>query len=183
MGKNYSEIPDNYMQFIKDQKIFFVGTATVDSRINISPKGMDSLRILGPNRVVWLNVTGSGNETATHIQENSRMTIMFVSFESTPIILRIYGSAKVIHRNDSEWKKLYALFSPLPGSRQIFDLNVDLVHRACGMAVPYFEFTGERNLLLNWSITKGDKGITEYWKAKNQTSLDGKPTNIMKKNT
>ena len=84
---------------MEDQKIFFVGTATVDSKVNISPKGMDSLRILDPNRVVWLNVTGSGKETSAHIQENPRMTIMFTAFEGNPMILRLYGNAQVIHKN------------------------------------------------------------------------------------
>ena len=97
MGKQYTEIPDSHINFINEQKIFFVGTATKDSRVSISPKGMDSLRVLSKNRVIWLNVTGSGNETSAHVQENPRMTIMFASFEGAPKILRLYGQAKVIH--------------------------------------------------------------------------------------
>ncbi len=112
MGKQYSEISDKHEEFIKNQKIFFVGTATTDSRVNISPKGMDSLKILSKNRVVWLNVTGSGNETSAHIQENNRMTIMFSAFEGKPVILRLYGKAKVVHKNDTEWNKLFSLFPP-----------------------------------------------------------------------
>ena len=183
MGKRYSKIPDKLKQFIEDQKIFFVGTATADSRINISPKGMDSLRVLDANRVVWLNVTGSGNETAAHVQENPRMTIMFAALEGDPMILRIYGSAKVTHKSDPEWKDTITLFKPLPGTRQIFDLTVDLVQTSCGMGVPFYSYMGEREQLNEWANKKGEEGIREYWKEKNQESLDGKPTHIIKKNT
>ena len=182
MGKRYSEIPDKLKRFIEDQKIFFVATATADGRINVSPKGMDSLRVLDANRVVWLNVTGSGNETAAHVQENPRMTIIFAAFEGKPMILRIYGNARVIHRNDPEWKNTIALFRPLPGARQIFDLAVDLVQTSCGMGVPLYDYAGEREQLNEWANKKGEKGIKEYWKAKNQESIDGKPTRIIEKN-
>jgi hypothetical protein len=182
MGQRYSEISDKLQQFIEDQKIFFVGTATADSRVNISPKGMNSLRVLGKNRIVWLNVTGSGNETSAHIQENPRMTIMFAAFEGNPIILRLYGKANVVHKNDSEWNKLYSLFHPIPGARQIFDLSVDLVQTSCGMAVPFLDYVKEREQLKKWASKKGDAGIKECWLEKNQISLDGKPTHIKDKN-
>lgn len=179
MGQRYSEITDDLKHFIEDQKIFFVGTATDDSRVNISPKGMDSLRVLDKNRVVWLNLTGSGNETSAHVQESPRMTLMFASFEGKPMILRLYGSAKVIHPYDLEWRELAPLFDAIPGARQIFDLTVDLVQTSCGMAVPFFDYVSEREELKNWAIKKGGKGINEYWQKKNQVSLDGKPTNIV----
>ena len=182
MGQQYSEISDKLKQFIEDQKMFFVGTATADSRVNISPKGMDSLKVVNSNRLVWLNVTGSGNETSAHIQEKNRMTIMFVAFEGKPMILRIYGKATVVHKNDSEWEELFSLFQPIPGARQIFDLTVDLVQTSCGMAVPFFDYVEERELLKNWATKKGEKGLKEYWQKMNQESLDGKPTNIMSKN-
>tara|TARA_R110000850_G_scaffold3506_1_gene16840 strand:+ start:239 stop:790 length:552 start_codon:yes stop_codon:yes gene_type:complete len=183
MGKQYTELSDKHREFIASQKIFFVGTATEDSRVNISPKGMDSLRVVGPNRVVWLNVTGSGNETSAHIQENSRMTVMFAAFEGKPLILRLYGHAKVIHQNDKEWDDLYSLFQPIPGARQIFDMHVDLVQDSCGMAVPLLDYTGDRTLLSDWAEKRGDGGIEKYWTEKNQTSLDGHPTHIVDKNT
>ena len=183
MGQQYSEISDKLKLFIKDQKIFFVGTATEDSRVNISPKGMDSLKVLSNNRVVWLNVTGSGNETSAHIQENSRMTIMFTAFKGKPMILRLYGKAKVVHKNDLEWSELFSLFQPLPGARQIFDFTVDLVQTSCGMAVPFFDYIEERELLKNWATKQGEEGLKDYWKKNNQKSLDGKLTNIMNKNT
>jgi len=183
VGQQYSAISDKLKQFIEEQKIFFVGTATADGRVNISPKGMDSLRVLGKNRVVWLNVTGSGNETAAHIQQSPRMTIMFAAFEGAATILRLYGSAKVIHRNDLEWDELLSLFNPIPGARQVFDLAVDLVQTSCGMAVPFFDYVEEREQLKNWADKKGEEGIKEYWEKRNQVSLDGRRTYIMDKST
>jgi len=182
MGKQYSEIPDKLRRFIEDQKMFFVGTAPAHGRINISPKGMDSLRILDAKRVVWLSVTGSGNETSAHVQENPRMTLMFAALEGNPMILRIYGIAKVIHKNDPEWKEKITLFGPLPGARQIFDLAVDLVQTSCGMGVPFYDYVGEREQLNEWANKKGEEGIKEYWKEKNQESIDGKQTYIIEKN-
>ncbi|MFW2440703.1 MAG: pyridoxamine 5'-phosphate oxidase family protein [Arenicellales bacterium] len=181
MAKQYPAITDKLSEFIADQKIFFVGTAAEKGRVNISPKGMDSLRIINENRVVWLNVTGSGNETAAHIKRLNRMTIMFCAFSDGPIILRLYGNAREIKPGEDEWTELYSLFTPLPGSRQIFDLEVDMVQTSCGMAVPLFNFEGEREQLNNWAEKKGDEGIKQYWKDKNQLSLDGFATNIVKK--
>lgn len=181
MGKRYTEISDRLKQFIEAQKIFFVGTATADSRVNLSPKGMDSLRVLDLKRVAWLNVTGSGNETAAHVQELPRMTLMFAAFEGDPVILRLYGTARVIHQADAEWESLFPLFPSLPGARQIFDLTVELVQTSCGMGVPLFEYAGERNQLDEWAINKGEEGIKAYWEKKNQVSLDGKPTHILAK--
>ena len=182
MGQQYSELSDKLIEFIQSQKIFFVGTATAESRINISPKGMDSLQVINKNCVAWLNVTGSGNETSAHIQNNPRMTIMFATFEGNPMILRLYGEAQVIHKNDNEWSALFSLFNPLPGARQIFKLNVDLVQTSCGMAVPFFDYIEEREQLKNWAIKHGEAGIKEYWEKKNQISLDGIATHIVTKN-
>ena len=176
MAKLYKQISSKLQEFIEDQKIFFVATATADSRINLSPKGMDSLRVLNPNRVAWLNVTGSGNETAAHVQENPRMTLMFTAFEDNPLILRIYGTARAIHKGDPEWLQLFPLFTPLPGARQIFDLSIDLVQTSCGMAVPIYDYVGEREQLNAWAEKKGEEGVEAYWKETNHTSLDGKPT-------
>jgi hypothetical protein len=182
VGQQYSEIPDRVIGFINAQKIFFVGTATSDSRINISPKGMDSFRIIDKKHVVWLNLTGSGNETSAHIQENSRMTIMFSSFDGKPLILRLYGHAKVIHKNDNEWASLISLFPAMVGARQIFDLHIDLVQTSCGTGVPYFDYVKDRDQHANWSNNRGEEGIKKYWEEKNQESLDGIPTNILSKN-
>lgn len=182
MGQKFTELFERHIEFINEQKIFFVGTATADSRVNISPKGMDSFRVLDNSRVVWLNVTGSGNETSAHVQQDPRMTIMFCAFDGKPLILRLYGSAKVIHKGDAEWNDLFSLFKPLPGARQIFDIAIDLVQTSCGMAVPYYAFTGERELLSDWAERKGEEGLKNYWEEKNQMSIDGIPTHIVAKN-
>lgn len=178
MSKLYKKISPKLQQFIEDQKIFFVATATADSRINLSPKGMDSLRVLNPNRVAWLNVTGSGNETAAHVQENPRMTLMWTAFEDNPMILRLYGTAKAIHNDDPEWKLLFPLFPAIPGARQIFDLNINLVQTSCGMAVPLYDYVGEREQLNTWAVKKGPEGLKTYWEETNHVSLDGKPTHF-----
>ena len=182
MGKQYSELTAPLIRFIAAQKLFFVATASTDSRINLSPKGMDSLRVLQPNRVLWLNVTGSGNETAAHVQECARMTLMFAAFDGDPLILRLYGQARAIHHADAEWDDFYRLFPPLPGARQIFELNLDLVQTSCGMAVPLFEYIADRDQLNNWARKKGDAGLRQYWQEKNALSLDGVPTHIASKN-
>jgi Pyridoxamine 5'-phosphate oxidase len=181
MGQRYDALSEKHIQFIAEQKIFFVGTATADSRVNVSPKGMDALRVLGANRVVWLNLTGSGNETAAHVQQSPRMTLMFCSFTEEPLILRLYGTAKAIHRGDAEWAELSALFPPQPGARQIFDVAIDFVQSSCGFAVPYFDYQGERETLSNWAGKKSEAGIRQYWADKNQQSLDGIPTNVIEK--
>jgi hypothetical protein len=179
MGQRFPELSERHVQFIERQRIFFVGTATADSRVNVSPKGMDALRVLGKSRVAWLNVTGSGNETAAHVQRQPRMTLMFAAFEGPPMILRLYGTAKAVHRGDPDWSTLYPLFKPLPGARQIFDMAVDLVQTSCGMAVPHYDYAGDRELLNDWATKKGEQGVRQYWKEKNATSLDGAPTDIV----
>jgi len=178
MGQRYQEIPEKQVEFIRRQKIFFAGTAGDDPRINVSPKGMDSLRMLSPTRLIWLTVTGSGNETAAHLLENPRMTIMFCAFAGAPLILRIYGIATAVHPRDGTWTELYEQFDPLPGARRIFDMQVDLVQTSCGMAVPNLAYQEDRTLLSDWAKKQGFDGIQEYWEQKNQISLDGKPTRI-----
>jgi hypothetical protein len=178
MAQKFDEITDHLAKFIGQQKIFFVATAAADGRINLSPKGMGTLRILGPNRVAWLNLTGSGNETAAHLLENKRMTLMFCAFEGRPLILRLYGQARTVHPRDADWNNLATLFPPIAGARQVIDLNVDLVQTSCGMGVPLFDFRGEREQLGQWAEKKGPEGIEQYWRDKNQVSIDGKPTRI-----
>ena len=179
MGKRFNEIGDQRREFIEQQKMFFVGTADSDGRVNVSPKGMDSFKVMGDNRVVWLNMTGSGNETAAHLIENDRMTIMFCAFEGSPMILRLFGHAKVIHPRDDDWDGLFSMFRAIPGARQIMDMQVDLVKESCGMTVPLFDFNEQRDLLVQWADRKGDLGLHDYWESRNQVSIDGKPTRIL----
>jgi len=181
MAKQYSALSEPLLAFIAAH-VFFVGTATANSRVNVSPKGMDSLRVLSNNRLIWLNLTGSDNETSAHVQHNPRMTLMFCAFEGAPLILRLYGAARVIHQNDPEWQALLVHFNPLPGARQIFDLAIDLVQTSCGMGVPYLSTAGERPMLAEWAIKKGDAGLRQYWEDINQLSIDNIPTHIIEKN-
>ena len=182
MAKQYDTLSELLQAFIAAQKIFFVGTATADSRVNVSPKGMDSLRVLSNTRVLWLNLTGSGNETSAHVQQDPRMTLMFCAFDGAPLILRLYGTARVIHQNDPEWSALFAHFTPLPGARQIFDLAIELVQTSCGFGVPYLTYKEERPMLADWATKKGDDGVRNYWQEKNQLSIDNIPTHIIEKN-
>ena len=182
MGQMFKELSPIHIQFIAEQKIFFVGTATAESRVNVSPKGMDCLVVPDKTHVAWLNTTGSGNETSAHVQEDSRMTLMFCSFDIQPLILRIYGRATVLHRKDPGWNRLLPLFKPWPGARQIFNLTVDLVQASCGKAVPYYKYAGEREALNEWAEKKGEDGLRRYWIERNAASIDGIPTNIASKN-
>ncbi len=181
VAQRYKELSKTHIEFITTQKLFFVGTATAESRVNVSPKGMDSFRVLGPAHVAWLNVTGSGNESSAHVQHDPRMTIMFCAFEGQPLILRLYGRAKVLHKGDSEWQEFLGLFPPLPGARQIFDVTLDLVQTSCGLAVPYLSYLGDRELLSAWAEKKDEEGLRRYREEKNQLSLDGIPTHIVVK--
>lgn len=182
MAKQYSELNNKLTDFINAQKLFFVATVAGGSRINLSPKGLDSLRILNNRRLVWLNLTGSGNETSAHVQIDPRMTLMFCTFEGSPMILRIYGSARVVHQNDSEWRELYAQFPPIPGARQLFDVAIETVQTSCGMAVPLYEYAGDRRELVDWAAQRGEDGVKRYWLDKNTASIDGLPTHIESKN-
>ena len=173
MAKQYDSISPKLKTFIEEQKIFFVGTARAEGRINVSPKGMDSLRVLGPNKLIWLNLTGSGNETAIHLEEHNRMTIMFCSFEQVPMILRLYGHAKAFHPDEAVFEKHISSFPPQLGARQIIEMEVDLVQTSCGFAVPLMDFKEERGMLVNWSEKKGAAGIEAYWQEKNKASIDG----------
>lgn len=178
MSKRYAELPDQLIDFIERQKIFFVATAPTDGHMNLSPKGMDSLRVVDPRTVAWLSVTGSGNETAAHVLENGRMTLMFCAFEGNPLILRLYGRARMAYPRDPEWNAWYTRFKPLPGARQIFVLSIEFALSSCGMSIPYFDYAGERDQLNRWAERKGE-GIRDYWREWNAVSLDGRPTGIL----
>ncbi len=179
MGKLYTQLNGELTEFIRRQKIFFVGTAAADGRVNVSPKGLDTLSVLTEDRVVWLNLTGSSNETAAHLRENDRITLMFCAFEGDPLILRLYGHARTFHPHDAEWDSLITLFPAIPGARQLIDVSVDLVQTSCGFGVPFFEFKAEREQLEKWAEKKGPEGVRQYWVEKNRMSLDGRPTGII----
>lgn len=141
---------------------------------------MDSLRVMGPNRIVWRNLTGSGNETAGHLAEINRITLMWCGFEAKPMILRVYGSAQTLHPRDDDLAELNALFDASEGARQIYDVSIDLVQTSCGYAVPFMDYKGECDVLKNWADDKGPEGIADYWRTQNQQTIDGPPTYILK---
>ncbi len=179
MGKKMDSIPQRLMTFIENQKIFFVGTAAPTGRVNVSPKGTDSFRVIDENKIVWLNLTGSGNETAAHLLQDNRMTIMFCAFEGNPLILRLYGNATIYHQRDPQYNEYIDLFPPAPSARQIIEMQVDLVQTSCGFGVPFMEYQEERHLFEPWAEQKGEDGIQEYWEKKNSKSLDGFETGIL----
>jgi hypothetical protein len=178
MGQKFTELNKLHIKFIGQQKMFFVATAASQGRVNLSPKGFDSFRILNQNQVAWLNVTGSGNETAAHVLESPRMTIMFFAFEGKPEILRLYGEAKAYYPRDQQWQTYAQLFKILPGTRQIFVVSVDLVQTSCGMGIPLLDYKSQRGELIEWAEGRGESGVEEYWKKKNQFSIDGLPTGL-----
>ncbi|GAB5467285.1 MAG: pyridoxamine 5'-phosphate oxidase family protein [Rhodospirillales bacterium] len=167
--------------FIEGQRLFFVATAAPGSRVNLSPKGMDSLRVITCERIVWMNLTGSGNETAAHVAEDGRMTLMFCAFEDPPLILRVYGRARVLHPDDRGWEAGAGLFPPMAGQRNLFDLAIDQVQTSCGTGVPVMPIQRERGPedLLPYYEEMGPEGVARYWRRKNRRSLDGRPTGIL----
>ena len=179
MGKKFTEIALELQEFIKEQKIFFVGTAAETGNVNVSPKGMDSFRVINKNKIAWLNLTGSGNETAAHLLKNDRMTIMFCAFEGKPMILRLYGTAKIYHPRDQEYQDFIDLFPETPGSRQVIEMEVDLVQTSCGYAVPFMDYKEDRTVLKDWAQKQGQEKIETYWEEKNTVSIDGFETRIL----
>ena len=178
MATQFPELENAHIEFIKQQHIYFVATAGAEGYVNSSPKGMDSFRIINTKQIAWLNLTGSGNESAAHVLENGRMTIMFCSFDKQPLILRLYGEARVHHKRDAEWQNYAELFPAQPGARQIFVVDLAMVQTSCGFAVPYFEFVSDRPTLEKWAENTGEAGIEAYWQKKNTKSLDGRDTGI-----
>ncbi|MGG6893126.1 pyridoxamine 5'-phosphate oxidase family protein [Rhizobium sp. BR 315] len=181
MAKQFSSIDDRLRDFIARQHIFFTASATAASRVNVSPRETLCLRIISPNTAIYLDRTGSGNETSAHMKADGRLTIMFCAMEGPPMILRLYGRGRIIHRPSPEYRELlhthYDGDEPL-GARQIVWLDIDLVQTSCGFGVPLFNYEGERPSLDNWAEAKGANGIEEYWREKNVLSMDGLPTGL-----
>jgi hypothetical protein len=179
MARFYPALEERHRDFIAAQKLFFTATAPADGRINLSPKGMDSLRVLDSRRVAYLDLTGSGNETAAHLRKDGRLTLMFCSFDAEPLILRLYGRGQTVRRQDAAWAELRHHFPALPGERQLIVLDIDSVQTSCGYAVPLFGYRGERDTLARWAEKKGPTGLLDYWREKNAISIDGLPTGLL----
>src|ERR1700723_2681534 len=162
MAKQFQSIETNHHDFIQQQRIFFVASAAAEGRVNVSPKDRASLRILSEKTVVYLDQTGSGNETAAHLRANGRLTLMFCAFDGPPMILRLYGKGRIIPRGMLECLTLLAsAFSDTEssGARQMVMLDVDLVQTSCGYGVPFFDYVGERTTLTRWAEAKGEDGL------------------------
>lgn len=179
MAKFYSALSASQCEFIARQKIFFVASAPTSGRVNLSPKGMDTFRVLSTTRVGYLDATGSGNETAAHLLENGRITVMMCSFTEAPLIFRIYGRGRSLYSRDAEWAQLRPLFGPpLPGERQLVVVDVESVQTSCGFGVPFFDYTGERTTLVDRAAQRGADGMAAYRAEKNVRSIDGLPTGL-----
>jgi Pyridoxamine 5'-phosphate oxidase len=175
-----SKIRPEHRSFIQQQKVFFVASAAPKGRVNVSPKGMSTLRVLGDNDVAYLDCTGSGNETRAHLllSEDKRLTFMFCAFEGEPVILRLYGRGQSILRGTPEYAALLSHFNEIPGARQIVRLAVDLVQTSCGMGVPLFDYREDRPNLVRYWTAQGINNLRKYWGLKNMRSIDGLPTDF-----
>jgi hypothetical protein len=182
MATKYERIEPKQREFIERQRVFFTASAAPGSHVNVSPKGLDALRVLGPNSLVYLDRTGSGNETSAHMLADGRLTIMFCAFEGPPMILRLYGRGRILRRGGPEYARLlaseFAGDEPV-GARQMVMLDVELVQTSCGYAVPQFDYVRERPSLTNWAMKKGEAGLQVYRREKNEQSIDGLPTGFV----
>ncbi|MBK9386224.1 MAG: pyridoxamine 5'-phosphate oxidase family protein [Planctomycetes bacterium] len=177
MGKATDHISDELAAFLRAQKLFFVATAPLarDGHINLSPKGLDSFRILGPREVAYLDLVGSGVETIAHAQENGRITLLFCAFEGKPKIARLYGRAEIVRPSDPKFPTLAAHFPPHPATRSIVRIAVERASTSCGFGVPRYRYVGERDELDQWAARKGPEGLATYQRQKNARSLDDLP--------
>ena len=180
MGKFSSVIASAHKEFIEAQHIFFVATTPLGSngRVNLSPKGLDSFRVINDNKVAYMDLIGSGNETSAHILENGRITFMFCSFDKVPNILRLYGKGSSILRNSKDWDFYSSYFTIYPSTRQIIVADIDLVQTSCGFGVPFYEYQGEREQHFAWAEKMGDEGLVKYMQEKNISSIDNLPTHL-----
>lgn len=183
MGKTSEYIATQHKEFIEKQHLFFVSTAPLSTsgHINLSPKGLDSFRVLTPNLVGYMDIIGSGNETSAHILENSRISFMFCAFEGPPNILRLYGKGRTILPVDAEWEDLSQQFTILASTRQIIVADIFQVQTSCGFGIPYYAYSGERDHSFKWAESKGTEGLENYKNEKNRISLDGLPTALSMK--
>ncbi len=181
MARRFTAVEPQHRTFIERQKIFFTASATAQGHVNLSPKDGAALRVVDANRVIYRDLTGSGNETAAHLLADGRLTLMCCAFEGPPLILRLYGQGRVVSRASPEYRELLTAWfgnEEPSGTRQLVVLDVDLVQTSCGYGVPEFAFAHERPTLTRWAEAKGEAGLREYRQLKNSCSLDGLPTGI-----
>jgi hypothetical protein len=181
MAKQFPDLQTAHRDFIARQHIFFVASAASGSHVNVSPRGADLFRVIDANTTIYLDKTGSGNETAAHIRAGGRVTIMFCAFEGPPQILRLYGTGLVHPRKSDDFVRFldqqFGNVAP-PGARQIVALRIDLVQTSCGYGVPQFAYRANRDGLDRWAEQQGPAALEAYWREKNARSLDGLPTGM-----
>lgn len=178
MAKTHPSINKELKKWIEKQPMFFLASAPLqsDGHINLSPRGLDSLRIINENELLILDLTGSGNETAAHLYENRRMTVMLCAFDGEPRILRLYGHGTVIQKTNQAWQGYRGHFeNDIPGVRQIFHLQVNRVQTSCGFGVPLMIFNQQRDQLTGWASKKGEHALLDYQLNNNAQSIDGLP--------
>ncbi|MDH3193101.1 MAG: pyridoxamine 5'-phosphate oxidase family protein [Acidimicrobiia bacterium] len=177
MGSFSASISDDTAEWISRQRLFFVATAPLggSGHVNVSPKGLDTFSIIGPNQVAYLDLTGSGAETIAHLRENGRTTLMFCAFEGNPDIVRLYGRGRVIFPDDDAFAGLVVRFEFQPGIRSVILVDVEKVGTSCGYGVPLMDFVEDRDRLARWALAKGEDAMPSYWASKNSVSLDGLP--------
>jgi hypothetical protein len=177
VAERFTSISDDLARWWEEQPLFFVATAPSgrEGHVNCSPKGLDTLRILGPQRVAYLDLTGSGVETIAHLRDNGRITLMACAYNGAPRISRIYGAGTVHPVGTPEYDELASRFPELPGARAVIDVAVDRVTTSCGYAVPLMDLVGDRDRLIEWAKAKGDDGLVDYRASKNATSVDDLP--------
>lgn len=179
MATDHPALDNKLKAFIARQHIFFTATAAAGTRINISPRSTEWLRVVGDNAALYLDKTGSGMETAAHTLHDGRITIMLCAFDKPPMILRLYGMGRAIARGGDEYAAMltahYGGEEPV-GARQMIRIDFDLVKTSCGYGVPFFDYTGERDTLDRWAESKGPDGLADYRARKNAVSMDGLTT-------
>jgi hypothetical protein len=175
MGRIQAEIEEHIQKMILAQRVFFVATAPLagDGNLNLSPKGLDTFRILGPRTVAYLDVIGSGIETIAHLKENGRIILMFCNFEGPPAIVRLHGRGRVIEPAAREFPDLRSQFPPYETTRAIIVVDVTRVSNSCGFGVPLLRYEGERDQHFRWAQKKGPEGLRAYKQEKNRRSIDG----------
>ena len=181
MGKQFASIEANHRGFIERQRIFFTASAAGNSHVNVSPRSTDALRIIDANTIAYLDLTGSGNETAAHIKAGGHVTIMFCAYEGPPMILRLFGKGQVLISGSAAFDDMITRHfgGEAPrGARQIVRLAVEIVQTSCGFAVPLFDYKGERDSLKRWTEQRSDSELEAYRRQKNMTSMDGLPTGL-----
>jgi hypothetical protein len=178
MATTYEALNDKLIAFIREQKMFFVATSplSADGRVNMSPKGYDSLAILDAHTLAYLDLGGSGAETIAHVRENKRITLMFCAFEGPANIVRVYGEGEVLPMETPEFEAMRAQhFSAFERARAIIRVNISSVSDSCGWGIPFYEYKGEREQLRRWVDARPYDEWAERRYAANEKSIDGLP--------